>query len=319
MKIITLDQRSPDWLTWRDGGIGASETAMIQGISPFGSGQKLWEQKTKRRPRDKLNPAMLKGQLDEPFALSAYEELTGEIMIPLCAEHDTLPFIRASFDGIRPDHTKILEIKCPSLRVHEAALNGTIQPYYLTQMHQQMLVAGLDEVDYFSYYKEHPDPAKRGILINVKRSDILTQEIINDTTVFWEHVTNDKPLYEEGWEQAAAYWLSIKYEMDYLADEEEKAKQALFLLAGGKDMQGAGVSVTYSTKKGSIDYKAACTDKGLTEAELETFRKPDAPSVSIRKIKQNPVTEEERTVVTAAASTTILVNTEAQSESTWSW
>jgi len=319
MKVITLDQRSQAWLDWRDGGVGASESAMIQNISPFGSGQKLWEQKTKRRPRDKLNPAMLKGQLDEPLALAAYEELTGEIMIPLCAEHDQYPFIRASFDGIRPDHTKILEIKCPSLRIHEAALSGIIQPYYITQMHQQMLVANLDEVDFFSFYKEHPDPTKRCALINVKRSDIMIQELIADVSLFWEHVVNDNPLYEEGWEAAAAYWLSIRFEMDYLEEQEKSAKEALLLLAGGKDMQGAGVSVSYSTRKGGVDYKAACVDKGMSDAELEVFRKPDSPSVSVRKLAHNPVLAEGKPVVTAVSSTTILADANAKSESTWAW
>lgn len=312
MKIIKLDQRSNEWLEWRKGGIGASETAQILGKSPFGSAQKLWEVKTGRRAPDKMNPAMLKGQLDEPAALAAYEELTGELMVSDCAEHDTHSFIRASFDGIRVDGTKALEIKCPGVKTHQMAINGVIPEYYLIQMHQQMLVADLQEIDYFSYFKEWPEDSKRGVLITVKRSELLINEIITATADFWEHIQNDTPMYVEGWEHAAAYWLAIQDEVDYLKELEANAKEALLMLAEGHNMQGSGVSLTIAERKGSIDYKTACTDKGLSDEDLISYRKDGSMTTTIRRLKHSPVVE-----VAPVAITISVVDQETAGA--WSW
>lgn len=318
MKIIKLDQRTSEWGDWRKLGIGASETAQVLNKSPFGSSQNLWELKTDRRPAIKMNPAMLKGQQDEPAALEAYEELTGQVMSPQCAEHDTYSFIRASYDGITSDGKKAVEIKCPGVKTHQMAIDGNIPEYYLIQMHQQMLVADIQEIDFFSYYKEWPDVTKRGILITVQRSEILINEIIAACTEFWDHVQNDVPMYVEGWDHAAAYWLAIQEEISGLGELEANAKEALLLLANGQNMQGAGVSLTYSTRTGGIDYKAACADKGISDDDLEKFRKADSSSVTVRKLKHSPIIDDEKPALPASSILT-KVDVTTQEEAAWNW
>ena len=61
--------------------------------------------------------------------------------------------------------------------------------YYLCQMNQQMLVADINEIDYFVY-----DPVSKDyVMMNIKRDDNLIKRIIDANIHFWQHVISHTP------------------------------------------------------------------------------------------------------------------------------
>ena len=102
MKIIKLDQRSPEWHDWRNGKdidgprITASNIAVIAGISPFKSRVTLWEEMTGRKAPDPMNPAMAHGVKTEDEALAAWIQDYGDYAQPCCIEQEEHPWIAAS-------------------------------------------------------------------------------------------------------------------------------------------------------------------------------------------------------------------------------
>ncbi len=44
MKIIDLEQGTPEWLEWRKNGIGSSDIATIMGANPYQTPYQLWEE-----------------------------------------------------------------------------------------------------------------------------------------------------------------------------------------------------------------------------------------------------------------------------------
>ena len=45
MKIIPIEQQSPEWFEWRKTGITASDMPIIMGVSPYKTPWQLWAEK----------------------------------------------------------------------------------------------------------------------------------------------------------------------------------------------------------------------------------------------------------------------------------
>lgn len=160
MKLVRLNQGSPEWLLWRRGGIGGSDAATILGISPFEDATipNLMREKVEgwERPR---NFAMKQGTRLEPTARVAYQRAVSCVAPPVCVEHDAASWMRVSLDGLCSNHAVIaterldwiLELKVPGWESHSQALAGHVPDYYMPQCQWQLLVTGLDRLDYASF------------------------------------------------------------------------------------------------------------------------------------------------------------------------
>lgn len=185
MKLIPLVQGSKEWLTYRDSHLGASESSSIMDCNPFKSKFKLWEEKTLGW-HEPVNENMLRGQRMEPAARLAYEIKTGIFVEPMVGEHDIYSFISASFDGVSPCLSNIVEIKCGK-KSHAMAQQGIIAPYYLCQVYHQMMVAGIDQMDYWSF------DGTEGILIPVVRDNQFITTLLEKLIEFWDCVQTNTP------------------------------------------------------------------------------------------------------------------------------
>lgn len=294
MKIVSLDQRSSDWDLWRLSGIGASEIAQVFNKSPFGNAQRLYERKLLLRGNQKENKYMLRGRILEPEALSVYESNTGNIMIPVCAEHSEYSFIKASLDGFSSSNgaRKVVEIKNPSLRVHEMAIRGIIPEYYNYQCQQQALVAEVDEVDYFSYCKDWPDPSKRAILLKVYRSELIIQDIIKTSAWFWERVLKREPLYSDNWEPETHLYKILMKEKADLDRMIESSKKSLISMSSKKNMEGNGVTVYHYEKKGSLNTEAMIEGEKMDPLIVEKYRGPSSTVSGVRLSNESAVVYE---------------------------
>ena len=147
-----MEQGSTEWHEWRIKGIGATDAAVILGVSKYKTPYELWEEKTRREiPENKTNWAMERGSHYEPIARANYELKHGTEMPPALMQHERFPFLRASLDGYNEKEGIILEIKCPGASDHSLAKAGKIPEKYIPQLSHQLLVTGASRVDYFSF------------------------------------------------------------------------------------------------------------------------------------------------------------------------
>lgn len=306
MKIVQLNQRTQEWYDWRNGKdidgprITASNIAVIAGISPFKSRFRLWEEMTGRREPDGMNPAMAHGMVMEDEALAAWMQDSDDYARPCCIEHDVIPWVAASLDGLRLTGDRAVEIKCPYSRYGDepglwrAAKAGLIPPYYLAQMQWQMLASNdaIELVDYWVYW------AGRGIRIAVLPDPVEQQQLFEEAEVFRNAVIKNAIPASDAWIDAANAWRQAKLEHDMAKETlESRAKdiEQLLEIDGKPSYEGCGIIATKYSRSGSVDYPALFLkvkeQHGIDLAALsEGFRKPDTESFKITLQKKAPVT-----------------------------
>lgn len=185
-------QNSKDWYAWRDTGIGASEIAVIMGVSPYGTRFELWAQKLKLLAKPEFNPfaaaAMKRGHDLEPVARERFEKLQGKEYPALNCEHQEFNFIRASLDGYNAEENAVLEIKCPGKVDHAAAKKGFVPEKYEIQVQAQLAISGAA----FGYYVSF-DGKDDLVVIRVEPNPAMQASIIQAVREFWDLIQTKTP------------------------------------------------------------------------------------------------------------------------------
>ena len=196
-----LVQGSKEWHQWRSGGIGASEVAIVLGVSPFKTRFQLWLEKCKIAKAAPAHPnavkAMTRGTLLEPEIRAWYERKTGRKATPCTRAHPEYPFMLASYDGITDDGRNV-EIKASGKADHSAAKKGKVSAKYIAQVQAQMAVAGLEVTDYVSHSGERDLATGQlsdegGAIVEVRADKEHQQKIIESVSWFWNLVQKRTP------------------------------------------------------------------------------------------------------------------------------
>ena len=174
---VLLEQGTTEWLKWRNGGIGSSDAPKLLGF--FGGLKKM-----KKEPRS--NWQMQRGTMLEPHARIRFIEETGIWLRPLCWQHPTKPYLRASLDGLSDDNKLLVEIKSPSMKSHLEALDGKVPEHYNIQVQHQMLVLGLNSALYLSYNPDHPDEKCQMTAIRIDRDEDICNRILEKASEWVE-------------------------------------------------------------------------------------------------------------------------------------
>jgi putative phage-type endonuclease len=146
MKIINLIQGSPQWLSWRKEGIGASEIAAVMGVSTYAKPLDIYKRKVPDSKETFLNIAMKHGNEEEPKARKWLENFYEITFDSLCAEDETHSFLRCSFDAINLDSKILIEIKCPFNSIKLEEMKGGVFPNdYIYQLQYQMKISGIEK------------------------------------------------------------------------------------------------------------------------------------------------------------------------------
>jgi putative phage-type endonuclease len=306
MKAIVFDQRSYDWLNWKKGGVGASESGSIAaaiGLLPEPASwtdtiQTLWEHKVGLRPPKKMHPGMMRGVMYEDDAIDSYHTLTGNTTSPLCGEMDKDPFIQASFDGLTFDLSVILETKVPNQDVIDLAASKIVAPYYVPQCAHQCMVAwghpdewpANSEHHFYAYQPE----TNTGHLVARPSNDYkqLAEKMYPAIQAFWQNVLDRVPPCGDTWLQAAIRYRIASAALDRAKADEEDAKAILldaFPKMEVRTYSGGGVTVTKSTKAGKIQYAKYVKDKNINEADLEKYRGKSSNAVYITVNENTPM------------------------------
>ena len=283
MKIVAFDQRTDEWLAWRKLGVTASEAAIIMNESPYMTPWRLWAEKVGLAEPDDLskNPFVQYGIEHEDVARREFEDRhPGEVALPICAESDEVPIMRASFDGVislkRP-----VELKCPSTKVFNEVLEqGTDSEAYKLYWHQvqhQMYVSGASE-GYLVFYHEGRDLQ----VFRIDRDDDYIERLVKKAQEFFELVMKRKApekdperdiliptgqqaeIWVEASETIKLYDADIKAYQKKIEEAKEKRREAEAtlkqLLGNFHTAEYNGVRVHRYIREGKVNFKAFLED-----------------------------------------------------------
>ena len=303
MKLIDIQQGSPEWLALRLGHFTASEAPAMMGDSPYTKRVELLYQKaTGYRPV--VTPYQQK-KFDEGHAVEAaarpiVERREGQELFPVTAVRavNGLPLL-ASFDGLNLDKTLIFEHKLWNKKLIAQIEGEGLEPSYYWQLEHQLLVA---------------DQAERVLLVcsdgtadNFRHVYYESQDYRRDALIAgWQQFQTDLEQYQSGLESGdikSPYQKAIirtddtfrGAEQEYLqamnhkktAEAElDKAKENLINLTGGLKTKGEKLQLYPTYKDGAVRWKAAfkAMMPEVPVKDLEPFKGEDSISWTVKTL-----------------------------------
>jgi hypothetical protein len=200
MKILQIDQRSPEWHAARLGKLTGSRACDMCATIKSG------EAAARRHLRTQLVLERLTGKSQEPTYQSAamvqgierevdaqalYEAVTGRFLVSTgFVAHDTLA-AGCSLDGHVGDFDGIIEIKSPLAATHlEYLRTGIVPNDYLKQILHGLWITGAQWCDWVSYNPDFPE-ALQVRLVRITRDDTLIADYEQKAVAFLEDVERE--------------------------------------------------------------------------------------------------------------------------------
>ncbi len=298
MKVIDLQQRTPKWHQWRNSGVSASEAIVVLGQCPYKTPYRLYTEKKGLTLPDNqdANPFVQRGIRLEMAARQSFEKRHDTLLLPVCAESEEFPFLRASFDGLDDDGIPT-ELKVPmEVNFREAqqlGVDSKVYKRYYYQVQQQILVADTDR-GYLSFYLDGKEPPLDFL---IERDEQVVDGLVFKAREFFECLEKNQPpvtdldrdiyipdgLDSDKWNRLAVDYRRLaemiedyKAKIAPLLEEQSSIEKALMELMGDfAQAESAGLRVSRYLQQGSVDYKAALISASpfVDPAFLETFRK----------------------------------------------
>lgn len=189
MKIIDVQQGTPEWLSCRAGIPSASNFDMI--VTSKGDSSKQAQKYMYRLAGERItgmpeetyqNAAMARGVEMEAEARSYYELTTGQTV-------EQVGFCVADCGaGCSPDgfvgEDGLIEIKCPSIAVHVGyLLDNKVPTDYFQQTQGQLFVTGRKWLDFISYY-----PLMKPLVVRMERDEVFIRKLEVELRVFYQQL-----------------------------------------------------------------------------------------------------------------------------------
>jgi len=271
-ELVCNQRDRPEWEAARRTGVGASESAAVLGVSPWGSALSVYAEKLGLAPDFVDNEAMRWGRILEPIVVdeaaleiggsSATYVMSGDM---LRSKHH--PFMLATLDAwiVRGAETLPLEVKVSS---RAGDWDNGAPPHYRAQVQHQLAVTGAPRG-----YIAGLLGGTRLVWEEVERDpDFIDNHLIPALADFWGRVTDQIPPAADGSKASAAALKALypkdtgeeialpghlidldierqvikeasKRNADRLAEIDNEIKQALGSASVGR--LASGVSYTY--------------------------------------------------------------------------
>jgi putative phage-type endonuclease len=288
MKVVDMLQRTNKWLEWRLTGIGASDSAVIVGMSRYNTLLKLWEEKTGRAFKNDINADMQRGIDLEEEALMAFNINIESKFSSICGKHDYYSFIQASFDGMNEDGTEFVELKCPRTYklLNVIDFQGSLElkkeyPEYWVQIQHQYLVSGA-LTGYIAAYLDN----KISMMLVEKDDDFIESILIPRLCDFWNNYveadvapqSSSSDLSYENDEECVSLSIQLRFIEDKIKElevQKESLRKELIEKSGDKTVVIGDVVKISKITNSRIDYRKACEENFI---DLDKYRKSDAIS-----------------------------------------
>ena len=187
MRIINVEQRSPEWFEARLGVPTSSNFDKLITMAGKPSTQsknymyKLAGEKVSKVIEDSYqNSAMLRGIELEDEARQMYQIVSGNAVeeVGFCITEGDM-ICGASPDGLMGDDG-LIEIKCPAVHTHVGYLmDNKLPSEYFQQVQGQLLVTGRKYCDFVSYF-----PGIKPLIIKVERDEDFLKLLKVELTMF---------------------------------------------------------------------------------------------------------------------------------------
>ena len=192
MRIIDCIQRTKSWELARAGKITASnaERLLTPAKRKTYARDLLVEQLTDQEDSF-VSDCMQWGIDNEQNAVTWYEfETNNTVKHVGFVVSDRCDKFGASPDGLIGDNG-LIEVKCPSSKVHLDHLESGPPNKYVAQMQWQLFVTGRQWCDFVSYDPRFEEPLQ-GYIHRVVRDDKYIEKLVEGAMIVLEHVANFK-------------------------------------------------------------------------------------------------------------------------------
>jgi len=277
MKIIKLEQGSPEWISWRKTVITATDCPAIRGSSIWVTPYKCWQRKLGLVAEQSSNGSMERGKKLEPIIRERFIEKFCLKMTPEVVESSEYEFLGASLDGLSESGRFILEIKTGGPKLYKMAQEGTIPPYYMDQMQHQLLVTGAEKC---FYCVGDEDPTK-DIVIEVYPDPNFAKDFIPQARYFWKCIAFNEPptlqasdykdmSEDDSWNEITTGYKNICDKIERMEEEKEVFRKRLLALCDDQNCLGNGIKIMKTIMKGRLAYDDIPV---LKDMNLEKYRK----------------------------------------------
>lgn len=202
-RIVTLDQKSPEWKAWRQGGVGASDAPIILDLSPYMKPHKLWQIKCGLAPEQTMNSFVEeRAQKVENAARATLEMEMGVNFPAVCVEDTERPIFRTSLDGFCQNDKDLGTIIMEAKYVGVDKVTGKIPAHHWVQCQYQMAIVGVPDVIYMRSCDGvhfNKDIIKR----DDKYIDMMRQEVISFWNLVLDHKEPENKRRPAGWRQSS--------------------------------------------------------------------------------------------------------------------
>ena len=196
MKIVDLQQNTPEWLKWRVQHVTATDAPKILNKDRWCGIHDHWMKKMGFIEPEPANEAMTRGSELEPIARGLLCEQLQIDFEPMVIESSDYPWMGASLDGISLSHSYICEIKCMKISKHLNVTENSIDPCHYAQMQHQLACTNAKLVYYASY---HPDAEVKLIVVPIYPFKEYIENLIEkEKEFFFETMCNMEPT-SESW------------------------------------------------------------------------------------------------------------------------
>lgn len=193
-----MEQNTTDWLKFRKDKLGASDTPIILGVSPYKTPYELWLEKTNRVDvNQETNYAIEAGNRLEPQARARFElkyDLDFKPVVLVSKSHE---YMMASLDGWNEESRAVLEIKIPGKDVFNLAKKNLVHEKYYPQVQSQLFVSQGLECHFFCCHYEKSKDAMKIVddALAIVKPDLsyLDQLLLPKVEEFWKFIQNDIP------------------------------------------------------------------------------------------------------------------------------
>lgn len=287
MRKVEFEQGSKQWLDWRKGLLTATDAPMLMGASPYATPYKGWQRKTGQAPEQTVNPAMLRGHIDEPIARDWFNKEYGLEMEPCCVESDVYNFIGSSLDGLSKCGKYILEVKSNGDQTH-FGLNGGLPDFHMMQMQHQLL--STDNSAEMGFYLSYNKGNK--VVKEVYPDKEWLEDYLPKAKEFWKSVIFFEPpslSYKDykdmndnhEWKDISMQYRHICSEIKGLEELKEKYRKKIIALCNEESGFGHGIKVLKKLVKGRVDYENMIGGLNISEATVDQYRKQPSSAWTI--------------------------------------